>query len=79
MQYDINYIQFLFKEFDRLSRKMASVSLSILALNVKDHNQRNLCIYLSHLREEKNQIMNELNDFAHDIWITDLPLNIKSI
>ncbi len=79
MQYDINYIQFLFREHDRLCKKMSSLALSIFSLNVKDHNQKKLVIELASLREEKKSVLLELNDYAHDVWVNDKPLNIKSI
>lgn len=79
MQYDIDYIKFLFKEYDRLSKRMSSLALSVLNLNVKDHNQKKLIIELANIREERKGVMVELDCYAHDVWINDQPLNIKSI
>jgi hypothetical protein len=78
MHHDIEYIQFLFKDFDRLSKRISAISTAVFMLNVKDYRQKELILEMSQLRTEKNSIKHELDCIAHDVWITDQPLNIKS-
>jgi hypothetical protein len=79
MHHDIKYMQFLFNDFDRISRKISSISSAVLLLKVRDFRQKELIIELAHLRDEKISILHELELYAHEIWVNDMPLDFKLI